>query len=163
MREYELVVILSPMLNQEQSAESWDRIKGFISNRDAEIIHEEKWGTRRLAYPIRKGQHQFLEGTYHLTRFNTQRPFNQELETFLRLDDQVIRSMVVIAPLPQDQPARTPGTPMPAPVVEPAAPPAEAVAVVEGEPAEAAVAEETAAEAEVLLARVDLSSGRHRV
>ena len=97
MRHYELVVILSPMLNQEESADAWGRITGFISNRQAEIVHEETWGTRRLAYPIRKGQYQFLEGTYHLTRFTTEAPFNQELETFLRLDEQVLRSMVVVA------------------------------------------------------------------
>ncbi len=71
MRHYELVVILSPMLNQDQAADTWGRIKGFISNRDAEIFHEETWGTRRLAYSIRKGPHHFLEGTYHLTRFST--------------------------------------------------------------------------------------------
>ena len=97
MRHYELVVILSPMLNQEESADAWGRITGFINSREAEIVHEENWGTRRLAYPIRKGPYQFLEGTYHLTRFETEAPFNQELETFLRLDERVLRSMVVVA------------------------------------------------------------------
>jgi small subunit ribosomal protein S6 len=96
LRHYELVVILSPILNQDESADTWDRIKGFINNRNGEITHEEKWGTRRLAYPIRKGQHHFLEGTYHLTRFSTDQPFNQELESFLRLDEQVLRSLVVV-------------------------------------------------------------------
>ena len=101
MRHYELVVILSPMLNQEQASDTWGRIKGFISNRDAEIFHEDTWGTRRLAYSIRKGSHHFLEGTYHLTRFSTETPFNKELETFLRLDEQVLRSMVVVGDPPK--------------------------------------------------------------
>ena len=101
MRHYELVVILSPMLNQDQAADTWGRIKGFINNRDAEIFHEETWGTRRLAYSIRKGSHHFLEGTYHLTRFSTETPFNQELETFLRQDEQVLRSMVVVGDPPK--------------------------------------------------------------
>ena len=124
MRHYELVVVLSPMLNPEQVTESWDRIKGFITTREAEISHEEQWGTRRLAYPIRKGQHQFLEGSYHLTRFATERPFNRELETFLKVDDEVIRSMVTVT-LPEEELAaqaaaaaraiRTP-PPRPAPV-----------------------------------------------
>jgi len=94
LRHYELVVVLSPMLNQEQLTETWDKIKGFITTRDAEISHEEQWGTRRLAYPIRKGQHRFLEGSYHLTRFATERVFNIELENFLKVDDEVIRSLV---------------------------------------------------------------------
>ena len=102
LRHYELVVVLSPMINPDQATEAWDRIKGFISGREASIDHEERWGTRRLAYPIRKGSYQFLEGNYHLTRFATDRPFNRELETFLKLDDNVIRSMV-IATLPEDE------------------------------------------------------------
>ena len=101
MRHYELVVILSPMLNQDQAVDTWGRIKGFINNRDGEIFHEETWGTRRLAYSIRKGSHHFLEGTYHLTRFSTETPFNQELETFLRQDEQVLRSMVVVGDPPK--------------------------------------------------------------
>ena len=114
MRHYELVVILSPMLNQEQSADAWGRIKGFINNRDSDIFHEENWGTRRLAYSIRKGPYHFLEGTYHLTRFSTESPFNRELETFLRLDEQVLRSLLVVTGPPQP-------TPEPPPVVEQAA------------------------------------------
>ena len=155
MRHYELVVILSPMLNQEQSADAWGRIKGFINNRDADIFHEENWGTRRLAYSIRKGPHHFLEGTYHLTRFTTESPFNRELETFLRLDEQVLRSLLVVTSPPQP-------TPEPPPVVEQAAteePTDEAAvvttdvdvevpaAVAEAVEAEDAVAAEPAAEA----------------
>ena len=86
MRHYELVVVLSPMLNQEQTGETWDRIKGFINTREGEITSEENWGTRRLAYSIRKGPYHFQEGSYHLTRFSTETPFNNELETFLRQD-----------------------------------------------------------------------------
>ena len=74
MRNYELVAILSPMLNQDQATEAWGQIKDFITNRDAEITREQAWGTRRLAYPIRKGSYNFLEGSYYLTQFATERP-----------------------------------------------------------------------------------------
>ena len=104
MHHYELVVVLSPMLNQDQASDTWVRIKDFISNRSGEITHEEKWGTRRLAYPIRRGSYQFLEGSYHLTRFSTETSFNQELHTFLRLDEQIIRSLVVVAQPPGIEP-----------------------------------------------------------
>lgn len=105
MRHYELVTILSPMLNQDQAAEAWGRIKDFITNREGEIVREHSWGTRRLAYPIRKGSYNFLEGSYYLTQFSTERSFNRELETFLRLDERVLRSLVVAT-----------GPPSPAPV-----------------------------------------------
>ena len=151
MRHYELLVVLSPMLNQEQVTETWDRVKGFITTRDAEISHEEQWGTRRLAYPIRKGPNQFLEGSYHLTRFATDRSFNRELENFLKVDDEVIRSMVTVT-LPEEELAAQaaaaarairPPPPRPAPMNPEGAPVAPAAtAPAEGEaPAATAPAE----------------------
>ena len=108
MRHYELVVVLSPMLNQEQASAEWVRIKEYITNRDSEIDHEETWGTRRLAYAIKKGPYHFLEGSYHLTRFSTETPFNQELLTFLRLDEQVLRSLLTVTGPPQPIPEPVP-------------------------------------------------------
>jgi len=163
LRHYELLVVLSPMLNQEELSQTWDKIKGFITTREAEISHEEQWGTRRLAYPIRKGQHRFLEGSYHLTRFATERAFNIELESFLKIDDEVLRSLVTVT-LPEEELAAQaaaaarairPPTPRPAPVGSdgnPIAPvPAEGEAPAPAAPAEgetpAPVAETADAEA----------------
>ena len=142
LRHYELVVVLSPMLNQEQVSGTWGRIKDFISTRSGDITYEEQWGTRRLAYPIRKGSHQFLEGSYHLTRFSVDNPINQELHTFLRLDDEVLRSLVVTALPPGIEP-ETPAQKRAA-----AAEIAAAAAVV----AEARAAEQAAAAAEAAAA-----------
>ena len=108
MRHYELVVVLSPMLNQEQASTAWGRIKDFITDRSAELDHEETWGTRRLAYAIKKGPYHFLEGSYHLTRFSADTPFNQELLTFLRLDEQVLRSLLTVTGPPQPIPEPAP-------------------------------------------------------
>jgi small subunit ribosomal protein S6 len=144
LRHYELVVVLSPMLNQDQAADTWSRIKGFINNREAEITHEENWGTRRLAYAIRKGPYRFQEGNYHLTRFSAETPFNQELETFLRLDEQVLRSMVV-------------ATEAPKPVVEPPPAPVVVEEAVSEAPAEAEVSSGTEA-ADVSVASEDASA-----
>jgi small subunit ribosomal protein S6 len=154
LRHYELVTILSPILNQGQASEAWGRIKEFITSRNGEIVREQTWGTRRLAYPIRKGSFNFLEGSYYLTRFSAERPFNQELETFLRLDERVLRSLVVATepPAPAPPPAATPAVPVAeaAPVAEPTteAPP---VAEEEGarEGAEATPEATAAADAEI--------------
>ncbi len=106
MRHYELVTILSPMLNQDEASAKWDEIKSFIANRDGEITSEQIWGTRRLAYPIRKGNYNFLEGSYHLSTFTVDNSFNRELENYLRLDEQVLRSLIVNCdgPLPDKPP-----------------------------------------------------------
>ena len=95
MRHYELVTILSPMLNQDDASAIWDEIKSFITNREGEITAEQLWGTRRLAYPIRKGNYNFLEGSYYLSSFTADNPFNRELENYLRLHDDVLRALVV--------------------------------------------------------------------
>ena len=125
MRHYELVVVLSPMISPDEAGQAWERIKGFITNREAEIVHEERWGTRRLAYPVKKGQYQFLEGNYHLTRFATEQSFNRELENYLKLDDQVLRSLVTATLTEEELAAHAAQTRAPRPPRPPAgAPPA---------------------------------------
>ena len=124
------------MISPDEAGQAWERIKGYITNREAEIVHEERWGTRRLAYPVKKGQYQFLEGNYHLTRFATEQSFNRELENYLKLDDQVLRSLVTAtlteeelaahaaqtrAPRPPRPPAGAPPSGGPAPGAAPAA------------------------------------------
>ena len=106
MRHYELVTILSPMLNQDEASAKWDEIKSFIVNREGEITAEQIWGTRRLAYPIRKGSYNFLEGSYYLSTFTVDNSFNRELENYLRLDEQVLRSLIMNCdgPLPDKPP-----------------------------------------------------------
>ncbi len=111
MRHYELVTILSPMLNQDDAVATWDEIKSFITNREGEITAEQTWGTRRLAYPIRKGNYNFLEGAYYLSSFTVDDPFNRELENYLRLHDNVLRALVVRCDGPlADKPAPGPLT-----------------------------------------------------
>jgi len=83
------------MLNQTEDTEVWDSVKTFISGHQGNLVSEHSWGTRRLAYPIQKGQQKYLEGSYHLSRFETEAPFNRELESHLRLDDRVLRSLIV--------------------------------------------------------------------
>lgn len=129
MRHYELVTILSPMLSPDQANEAWGQITDFITNRNGEIIQELTWGTRRLAYPIQRGSHHFLEGNYRLTRFSTELPFNQALETSLRLDERVLRYLIVA--IPEGVPI-----PEPAPPVQqarPAPPPAADTMAAEGD------------------------------
>ena len=144
MRHYELVVVLSPMINPDEASRAWERIKGFITNREADIVHEERWGTRRLAYPVKKGQYQFLEGNYHLTRFATEGSFNRELENFLKLDDNVLRSLVTATLSEEELAAHAAQTRAPRPPRAPAGmPPAGGP---QGAPPAAAEGQPTAAE-----------------
>lgn len=155
MRHYELVVVLSPMISPDDASQAWERIKGFITNREADIVHEERWGTRRLAYPVKKGQYQFLEGNYHLTRFATEASFNRELENFLKLDDNVLRSLVTATLSEEELAAHAAQTRAPRPPRAPAGMPpaggpqgAPQQAAAEGQPAAAAPQGATPAAAE---------------
>lgn len=145
MRHYELVTILSPMLSPDQANEAWGQITDFITNRNGEIIQELPWGTRRLAYPIQRGSHHFLEGNYRLTRFSTERPFNQALETSLRLDERVLRYLIVAipegVPIPEPAPPVQPARPAPPPAADTAAAEGDAPAPETGESAETPAAE----------------------
>ena len=157
------------MLNQDDASATWDEIKSFITNREAEITAEQTWGTRRLAYPIRKGNYNFLEGSYYLSSFAVDNPINRELENYLRLHDNVLRALVVRcdgpleekpAPGPLTAPSRyippgrgrrndgggpIPEAPAPAAERAPSAPPAEATGA---SPAPASAAPATPAPAE---------------
>lgn len=120
MRHYELVTILSPMLSQEQANEAWGHINAFITNRDGDIFQEQPWGTRRLAYPIHQGSYHFLEGNYRLIRFSTEKPFNQALENYLRMDERVLRSLVISIPDREILPDPVAARPAPAAAAAPA-------------------------------------------
>ena len=150
MRHYELVVVLSPILSQEESTGVWDRIKQLIDTHGGDITQEEAWGMRRLAYPIRKGGQAFQEGNYILARFSTDTMVPRELEAQLTLAEDVLRYLVVRSGIPTavtappQQAAIAPvgQPPAEAPVTAVVAEQAAEVQVAEAEPA-VATAEET--------------------
>ena len=145
MRHYELVTILSPMLSQDQANEAWGQISDFIANRNGDIFQEQPWGTRRLAYPIHQGAHHFLEGNYRLIRFSTETPFNQALESFLKFDERVLRSLVLSIPDREILPDPVASRPAPAAAAAPQpAEGGEAAPSAEAATAEAATVEATA-------------------
>ncbi len=104
MRHYELVVVLSPILSQEDSSGAWERIKELINRHGCDITQEEQWGMRRLAYPIRRAGQTFLEGNYLLTRFSTDTSVPRELEAHLGLSEDVLRSLIVKSAPPKPAP-----------------------------------------------------------
>ena len=108
MRHYEIIVVLSPVLSQEESSETWGRIKELIAHHGGDLTQEEQWGMRRLSYPIRKAGQTFLEGNYLLTRFSTDTVVPRELETHLTLAEGVIRFLVVRSGEPKPVPPPPP-------------------------------------------------------
>jgi small subunit ribosomal protein S6 len=87
MNNYETVFILTPVLSDAQMKEAVEKIKGILSSENAEIVNEENWGLRKLAYPIEKK----TTGFYQLIEFKAEPTTVAVLETQFRRDERVIR------------------------------------------------------------------------
>ena len=87
MNQYETVFILTPVLSDVQMKEAVEKFKGILQNEGAEIINEENWGLKKLAYPIQKKS----TGFYQLIEFNANPATIAKLELNFRRDERVIR------------------------------------------------------------------------
>ena len=87
MNNYETVFILTPVLSDAQMKEAVEKFKGVLIADGAEIVNEENWGLRKLAYPIQKKS----TGFYTLLEFKAEPFAVDKLETQYRRDERVIR------------------------------------------------------------------------
>jgi len=88
---YETVFILTPVLSEDQVKETVQKFKDFLTEKGAEIIWEENWGLKKLAYPI---QHK-KTGFYHLMEFKADPEIIKRLDLEFRRDERVMRHLVV--------------------------------------------------------------------
>ena len=86
---YEAVYILNPELGEEQIAALVERFKGVVEA-NGTVSEIDEWGKRRLAYPI----NDLMEGYYVLMTF-TAAAVPAELDRLFRINDNVMRSMIV--------------------------------------------------------------------
>ena len=91
MREYELVVILSPELAEEDVPAAIDRLSQLIADRGGEVKDVDRWGRRKLAYPIKK----HLEGNYLVTQVKLDPNRTSDVEAALRISEEVVRHLLV--------------------------------------------------------------------
>jgi len=91
LREYELVLVIDPEIEDEQFDAAVDKVKQFVSSRGGEVTDVNPWGKRRLAYPIKKR----TEGNYVVTHFRLDPAQTAELEAALGLSEDVLRHLLV--------------------------------------------------------------------
>lgn len=92
MRNYEMVYILRPDSEEEGGlTEVRERISDLIDSSGGQVLGEDLWGRRRLAYPIEKQR----EGYYVLLRFELEPPHLPELERMMALDSRIIRRLLI--------------------------------------------------------------------
>ena len=87
MNHYETVFITTPVLSENQTKEAVQKFLGILKDSGAEIVHEEDWGLKKLAYPIQKKS----TGFYYLIEFKADGESIQKLETEYRRDERIIR------------------------------------------------------------------------
>lgn len=91
LRDYEMVYIAVPSLDDEGLATLNQRVAGWITSANGTMGDANVWGRRKLTYAIRKQ----TEGIYVQVNFQLNPSATRELERSMRLDEQVIRHLVV--------------------------------------------------------------------
>ncbi|MGQ9471335.1 MAG: 30S ribosomal protein S6 [Candidatus Aminicenantales bacterium] len=91
MRHYETGVIIAPNLSDEEIEQQIKQMEEVISSLGGNLGREERWGKRKLAYPIKK----FTDGYYLFLHYESEADVPAELERRFRQSDQVLRYMTV--------------------------------------------------------------------
>lgn len=93
LKNYELLYIVHPDL--EGSIEKvTEKVAGYITKAKGEIVSQDEWGKKKLAYPIAKNNF----GIYVLVNFKMDSVKLRDIERELRISEEIIRSMIVIEP-----------------------------------------------------------------
>ncbi len=92
MKKYELIFILKADQPDTEMEARVDRVKEILTGHDGEITQVNHWGVRRLAYEIEYES----RGNYMFLKFKSEGTAVADLDKFLRLDDQVLRHLVVV-------------------------------------------------------------------
>jgi small subunit ribosomal protein S6 len=90
MNNYELMVIFTPVLSEEEYKAAQKKYAALVKENGGEVVHENPWGLKSLAYPIAKK----TTGLYWVMEFNAPSNFNEKLKIQLLRDESVLRQMV---------------------------------------------------------------------
>ena len=91
LKQYETVIIATPVLSEQQMKEAVAKYTQLIADNGGEVVYEENWGLKQLAYPI---QHK-TSGFYYLIQFKAEPSFIETLETQYFRDERIIRYLTV--------------------------------------------------------------------
>ena len=92
MKIYELVYVVKPNADEEAREAVMNKVKEVVATA-GEVVNVDVWGTKKLAYPIAK----FNEGHYVLVNFKSAVDVPKELDRNLKINENVIRHMIVVA------------------------------------------------------------------
>ena len=91
MRNYELLMIISPEVAEEDMTGTLDKVGEYVTAKGGTVTETNHWGRRKLAYPISH----FREGNYVLTQLQLEPGTTAELEANLRISEKILRHLLV--------------------------------------------------------------------
>lgn len=91
MNKYELAVVVSAKIEDEERAAVVDKCKALIERFGGTITNVDDWAKKRLAYEIQK----MKEGFYYFIQFEAESSAPAEIESRIRIMDNVLRYLVV--------------------------------------------------------------------
>jgi small subunit ribosomal protein S6 len=91
MNKYELAVVLNAKVEDEVRANTLEKVKDLVSRCKGNITNVDEWGKRRLAYEIQK----MNEGFYYFVQFEAEADVPAEIESRIRIMDNVIRYLCI--------------------------------------------------------------------
>ena len=90
MNNYELMVIFTPVLSEDEFKAVQKKFTDMIAEQGGQVGNSNPWGLKSLAYPIQKK----TTAIYWVTEFTAQSDFNEKLKIQLLRDEQVLRFMI---------------------------------------------------------------------
>ena len=93
MNKYELAVVVSAKLEEDDKNATLDKVKTLIERFGGQITNVDDWGKKRLAYEIQK----MKDGFFYFIQFDAEGTAPAEIESRIRIMDNVIRYLIVRA------------------------------------------------------------------
>ncbi len=90
LQSYELMVIFTPVLAEEDFKNAQKKFSDFIKENGGNIVNANAWGLRSLAYPIAKK----TTGLYWLVEYQASTDVNAKMEVQMNRDENVMRHMI---------------------------------------------------------------------
>ncbi len=90
MYNYELMVIFTPVLSDDEFKSAQKKYTTIITDNEGNVIAENPWGLKSLAYPIQKK----TTGLYWVMEYQAPADFNEKLKIQLLRDESVLRHMI---------------------------------------------------------------------
>ena len=91
MNKYELAVVVSAKIEDDERAAAIEKVKEIITKHGGTITNVDEWGKKRLAYEVQK----MREAFYYFIQFDGQATVPAEIESRIRLMENVVRYLVV--------------------------------------------------------------------